>query len=105
MFSQTAPVSDADNTIVEFTNPICVANQALYLLLCSKVDYFYRNLIQRQHNMKDKALLLLKSYCASCTIVDKNHFHHELLNLRIQNEEMSTGFVRLFTITYLSSLS
>jgi len=91
-------VLDPDNTIVEFTNPTCVGNQALYLLLCSKVDNFYRNLIQRQHNMKDKALLLLKSYCASCTIVDKNHFHREFVNLRIQNEEMPTGFLRLFTI-------
>jgi len=68
------------------------------LLLCSKVDNFYRNLIQRHQDRGDKALALLQSYCASCTIVDKNHFHHEFTNLRLQNEETATHFLKRFTI-------
>jgi len=48
--------------------------------------------------MGDKALQLLKSYCASCTIVDKNHFHRELTNLRIINDETATHFLKRFTI-------
>jgi len=98
MFSQTAPVLDAENNIIEYADSNCVGNQALYMLLCSKVDNFYRTLIQRQHNHGDKALSLLKSYCASCTIVDKNHFHREFTNLRIQNEETATHFLKRFTI-------
>jgi hypothetical protein len=46
MFSQTAPVLDVENNIIEFDDPNCVGNQALYMLLCSKVDNFYRALIQ-----------------------------------------------------------
>jgi len=76
MFSQTAPVLDANNGIIEFTDPNCIGNQALYMLISSKIDNFYRNLIQRQQNRGDKALSLLKSYCASCTnaiIVDNDY--------------------------------
>jgi len=98
MFSQTAPVLDAENNIIEYADPKCVGNQALYMFLCSKVDNFYRTLIQRQHNHGDKALSLLKSYCASCTIVNKNHFHREFTNLRIQNDETATHFLKRFTI-------
>jgi len=98
MFSQTASVLDADNEIILFPDPTCVGNQALYMLLCSKVDNFYRNLIQREQNMGGKALKLLKSYCASCTIVDKNHFHRELTNLQIINDETAAHFLRCFTI-------
>ncbi len=68
------------------------------MLLCSKVDNFYRNINQREHNMGDKALKLLKSYYASCTIVDKNQFHHEFTNLQIVNEESATHFLKRFTI-------
>jgi hypothetical protein len=68
------------------------------LLLCSKVDNFYRNLIQRHQDRGDKALALLQSYCASCTIVDKNHFHREFTNLRLQNEETATHFLKRFAI-------
>jgi hypothetical protein len=98
MFSQTAPVLDADNEIVLFHDSNCVGNRALYMLLCSKVDNFYRNLIQREQNMGDKALKLLKSYCASCTIVDKTHFHRELTNLRIITDETATHFLKRFTV-------
>jgi hypothetical protein len=98
MFSQTASVLDADNEVVLFPDSNCVGNRSLYMLLCSKVDNFYRNLIQREQNRGDKALKLLKSYCASCTIVDKNHFHRELTNLRIIHEETATHFLKRFTI-------
>jgi hypothetical protein len=81
IFSRTAPVLDANNKIIEFLDSTCIENQALYMLISSKVDNFYRNLIQRQQDRGDKALALLKSYCASCTIVDKNHFHREFTNL------------------------
>ena len=82
MFSQMAPVFDVDNEIQLFPEPDCVGNRALYMLLC----------------LGDKALKLLKSYCASCTIVDKNHFHHEFTNLQIVNEESATHFLKRFTI-------
>jgi len=98
MFSHTAPVLNADNAVIEFMDPNGIGNQALYLLLCSKVDNFYRNLIQRHQDRGDKALALLQSYCASCTIVDKNHFHREFTNLRLQNEETATHFLKRFTI-------
>jgi hypothetical protein len=81
MFSHTAPVLDDDNQIIEFPDHTCIGNQALYISISSKVDIFYRNLLQRQQDRGDKALALLKSYCASCTIVDKNHFHREFTNL------------------------
>lgn len=77
MFSQKAPALDAENEVILFQALICIGNQALHMLLCSKVDNFYRNLIQREHSHGDKALQLLKSYCATCTIVDKNHFQRE----------------------------
>jgi hypothetical protein len=98
MFSHTAPVLNAENDVIEFMDPTGIGNQALNLLLCSKVDNFYRNLIQRHQDRGDKALALLQSYCASCTIVDKNHFHHEFTNLRLQNEETATHFLKRFTI-------
>jgi hypothetical protein len=88
---------DIDNDIILFSDPTCIGNRALYMLLCSKVDNFYRNLIQREHNFGDKALRLLKSYCASCTIVDKNHFHREFTNLRLINDETATHFLKRFT--------
>ena len=96
MFAQTASVLDIDNDIILFSDPTCIGNRALYMLLCSKVDNFYRNLIQREHNCGDKALRLLKSYCASCTIVDKNHFHREFTNLRLINDETATHFFEAF---------
>jgi len=98
MFSQTASVLDADNEVVLFPDSNCIGNRSLYMLLCSKVDNLYRNLIQRKQNRGDKALKLLKSYCASCTIVDKNHCHRELTNLRIIHEETATHFFKRFTI-------
>jgi len=98
MFSQTAPVLDVDDEIILFPDPMYIGNQALYMLLCSKVDNFYRNLIQREHNLGDKALKLLKSYCASCTIVDKNHFHREFSSLWLINDETATHFLKRFTI-------
>jgi hypothetical protein len=98
MFSQTAPVLDVDDEIILFPDPMYIGNQALYMLLCSKVDNFYRNLIQREHNLGDKGLKLLKSYCASCTIVDKNHFHREFSSLRLINDETATHFLKRFTI-------
>jgi hypothetical protein len=98
MFSQMALVLDVDNNIVEFDDPNCIGNQDLYVFLCSKVDNFHRNLIQRQHNLGDKALSLLKSYCAGCTIIDKNHFHREFTNLRIQNDETAMHFLNRFTM-------
>jgi len=98
MFHQTASVLDANNNIVEFPNPACIGNQALYLLICSKVDNFYRNLIRRQHNYGDKALILLKTYCANCTLVDKNPFHREFTNLQITQDESATHFLKCFTL-------
>jgi hypothetical protein len=98
MFPQTAPVLDIDNEIVLFPDPTCIDNRALYMLLCSKVDNFYRTLIQREHNLGDRALKLLKSYCASCTLVDKNHFHREFTNLQLSNDETATHFLKRFTI-------
>jgi len=98
MFSHIASVLDVDNNIVEFADPTCIGNQALCMLLCSKVNNFYRNLIQCQHNHGDKALSLLKSYWASFTIINKNHFHREFTNLRTQNDETSTHFLKRFTI-------
>jgi len=98
MFPQTAPVLAIDNEIVLFPDPTCIGNRALYMLLCSKVDNFYRTLIQREHNLGDRALKLLKSYCASCTLVDKNHFHREFTNLRLSNDETATHFLKRFTI-------
>jgi hypothetical protein len=98
MFSQTAPVLDVDDKIILFLDPMCIGNQALYMLLCSKVDNFYRNLIQHEHNLGDKALKLLKSYCASCTLVDKNHFHREFSSLRLINDETTTHFLKGFMI-------
>lgn len=67
-------------------------------MICSKVDNFYRNLIRCQHNYGDKALLLLKTYCANCTLVDKNHFHREFTNLQILQDENATHFLKQFTI-------
>jgi hypothetical protein len=43
-FPQTSPVYN-DNNIVPFTDPSCIGNQALFLLLSAQVDNFYRNLI------------------------------------------------------------
>ena len=48
MFSHAAPVLDADNEIIEFPDHTCIGNQALYMSISSKVDIFYRNLLQRQ---------------------------------------------------------
>jgi hypothetical protein len=104
MFSQTAPVLDANNGIIEFTDPNCIGNQALYMLISSKIDNFYRNLIQRQQNRGDKALSLLKSYCASCTFVDKSHFHREFTNLRLQSNETATHFLKRFTIARTNAI-
>jgi hypothetical protein len=98
MFFQTASVLDTDNDIILFPDPHCIGIQALYMLLCSKVDNFYCNLIQRENNKGDKVLKLLKSYCASCKIVDNNHFHREFTNLRNINDETAAHFLKHFTI-------
>jgi len=98
MFPQTASVLDSNNNIVEFPTPDYIGNKALYLLISSKVDYFYRNLIQHHYNDGDKALVLLKNYCANCTLVDKYHFHRKFTNLRILQDENATHFLKHFII-------
>lgn len=54
--------------------------------------------------MGDKALKLLKSYCASCTIVDKNHFHCKFTNMQIVNDESATHFLKRFMIAHTKAI-
>ena len=97
MFPQTSPVY-SDNNIVPFTDPSCIGNQALFLLLSARVDNFYRNLIRPFDPHGDMALQKLLSYCANITTTDATHYDHLFTTLRLSDHETVTHFLKNFTI-------
>jgi hypothetical protein len=59
-----------------------------------KVKNCYMNLVRRQHNFGDRALALLKSYRASCTIVDFINLRIIAGNIFAENETNGSLFHR-----------
>lgn len=55
MFSKTSPVYD-NETIILFDDPLGICNQALYMLITTKVDNFYWNMLHSFTDHHDQAL-------------------------------------------------
>jgi hypothetical protein len=73
------------------------------MLLSSRVDFHFQQVISRHDTFGDKALALLQAQCAYISFTDKHHFNHLFTNLRIGFEETSTRFLHRFTIARTQS--
>jgi hypothetical protein len=98
MFESTASVY-SNNTIVPFSNPSCIGNQALYMLITAPVDNFYRHMLHSLDGFGDKALQKLSSYCANVAMIDKSYYHHQFTTLHLLDNESVTHFLKNFVIT------
>jgi hypothetical protein len=97
MFSKIAPVYD-NEAIILFDDPSCVGNQALYMLITTKVDNFYRNMLCSFTNHGDQALQKLSTYCANITATDSSYYHNEFTTLCIADNESATHFLKTFVM-------
>jgi hypothetical protein len=97
MFPATATVYD-NNSIVPFSDPSSVGNQALFMLITARVDNFYHNMLHSLDGHGDKALQKLSSYCANITMIDKSYYHHEFTTLHLTENESATYFLKNFVI-------
>ncbi len=95
MFSQTSSVL-TDDTVTPFSDPTCIGNKALYLLIGSRVDGYFQRAIKPLEGKWDKALELIKLQCANVNALDKHHFHHLFTSIRIKDNESATSYLRQF---------
>jgi len=104
MYPQTSSVV-ANNSIVTFSDPNCVGNKALYMLLASRTDRYFQRLIRRHDGNGDAALEMLKQQCAPTNSSDKHHYHMRFTTLRILCDESATAFIRRFNYARSCSFS
>ena len=97
MFKETQGIIVSE-TIVPYQDPKCVGNQAVFILVNSKVDNYFKQVLTRVPKLGDKALQLLQTLCANVTSNDRHHYHHLFTNMRITTSESVTHFLYRFII-------
>mmetsp|Transcript_9593 Transcript_9593/g.13839 ORF Transcript_9593/g.13839 Transcript_9593/m.13839 type:complete len:224 (+) Transcript_9593:841-1512(+) len=76
MFKETQAIIGEDS-IHLYETLDCVGNQALFILVNSKVDKYFKQVLKRVENYGDKALQLLQTLCANITSGDRHHYNHQ----------------------------
>ncbi len=87
MFPDTCEILKVDK-IIPYLDTSCYGNQALFLLISTKVDAYFHH-----KGFGDQALELIKTQCVNVTNVDKHHFHKSFPSLAILHEESATHFL------------
>jgi len=97
MFKETQGIIVVE-TIKSFKDPNCVGNQSVFILVNSRVDNYFRQVLTRVPKFGEKALQLLQTLCANVTSNDRHHYHHLFTNMKITTNESATHFLYRFII-------
>ena len=97
MFKETQGVIVSES-IIPYQDPKCVGNQAVFILVNSKVDNYFRQVLTQVPKLGDKALQLLQTLCANVTSNDPHHYHRLFTNMRKTTSESVTHFLYRFII-------
>jgi hypothetical protein len=93
MFPQTASVFTGDK-VVFYSNPDCIGNKALFLLLGSRTDAYFQRAIKQFEGHGDKALAFIQRQCADISAMEKHYFHQVFTSIRIEDKETATNYLR-----------
>ena len=76
-------------------------NYALYILVNSYVQGYWKNVLSRSdvYGRGDKALSILYSMCMSLSTSQKNQYNNNFTSISMNQNETATSFLRRFTIT------